>query len=121
MNAANADQATLGKLTERLPAESVAVLREVQRIIAQLSREAARMGQLSPEASERNRFACLHRCCAKHVLEQTGVERAKRKKTLAILGNQYRRRGLSGAVPMSRIKQTDGGSARSARARPTPA
>lgn len=107
MNTQKTDQATLDRLTEGLPAESVAVLREVERMIDHLSREAIRMGQLSPEAYERNKFAYLHRSYSKHVLEQTGVERARRKKVVAILGDQYKGRGLSDAVPMARIKQTD--------------
>lgn len=91
-------------LVDLLPPESVAVLKEVQQMIDRLSREAVDMGQLSPEAYERNKFAYLRRSYAKHVMEQTPGEKARRARVLSILGDQYKGRGMTEAASMSQIQ-----------------
>lgn len=88
-----------------LPEGSAQVLGEIRQFIDRLSREAVRMGQLSPEAYERNRFTYLRRSYAKHLLEQTKAQKAKRSRTIALLGEQYRGRGLSEQAPMAQLRR----------------
>jgi hypothetical protein len=91
-------------MMHNLPEESVKVLTEVQAMIDKLSKEAVRMGQLSAEAYERNKFAYLRRSYAKYTLEQTPGEKASRARAISILGEQYKGRGLTEAATMEQIK-----------------
>lgn len=92
------------ELMNELPADSVKVLQEVQQMIDRLSKEAVALGQLDAETYERNKFAYLRRSYAKHIMEQTEGEKARRSRVLSILGDQYKGRGLTDAVPMSKIQ-----------------
>lgn len=104
MNMDGADpQAYVSKM-QGLPEESVQVLQEVQKLIDDLSQEAVRLGQLDPEAFKRNRFAYLRRSYAKHILEQTTGEKAKRSRVISILGDQYKGRGLVQAETMAKMQ-----------------
>lgn len=89
---------------EQLPPESIKTLAEVEKMIDGLSKEAVRLGQLDEEAYKRNRFAYLHRSYAKHTAELTGGETAARKRAIAVLGDQYKGRGMTDAVDMAKIK-----------------
>ena len=91
-------------LMKQLPETSVKVLQDVQQMVDRLSREAVQMGQLSPEAYERNKFAYLRRSYAKHVVEQPAGAKAQRSRTISILGDQYKGRGLTEAAPMKQIQ-----------------
>ena len=104
MNMDGADPQAYVSMMQGLPEESVAVLQEVQTMIDRLSKDAVRLGQLDPEAFKRNRFAYLRRSYAKHTLEQTKGQKAKRARTIAVLGEQYKGRGLSETAAMSAIK-----------------
>jgi N12 class adenine-specific DNA methylase/predicted ABC-type ATPase len=90
----------------QLPPESVKVMEEVRAMIDQLSQEAVKLGQLSPEAFKRNRFAYLHRSYVKHTAELTKQEGASRQRAIAVLGDQYKGRGMSDAVDMAKVKNT---------------
>ncbi|WP_341714434.1 hypothetical protein [Limnobacter sp.] len=92
------------QLMDALPADSVKVLKDVQQMIDRLSKEAVALGQLDSEAYERNKFAYLRRSYAKHLTDQTPIEKAKRSRVLSILGDQYKGRGLSDSVPMAKIQ-----------------
>lgn len=100
----NADPNAASALERRLPPESIKTLGEVKALIDELSREAVRLGQLSPEAYQRNRFAYLRRSYAKYLSELTKRDAAKRARAIAILGEQYRGRGITEAVSMDRLK-----------------
>lgn len=89
---------------KQLPEESVKVLKEVRDLIDQLSQEAIRLGQLSPDAYARNKFAYLHRSYIKHTAELTKGEAAGRKRAIAVLGDQYKGRGMTDAVDMAKVK-----------------
>jgi hypothetical protein len=104
MNMDGADPKAYVSMMQGLPEESVKVLTDVQKMIDQLSKEAVRLGQLSPEAYERNKFAYLRRSYAKHIMEQTAGEKAKRARVISILGDQYRGRGLTESAAMDKIK-----------------
>ena len=104
MNMDGNDPQAYVSMMQGLPEESVKVLQDVQKMIDQLSQEAVRMGQLDADAFARNRFAYLRRSYAKHTLEQTAGEKAKRSRTIAVLGEQYKGRGLSESAPMDKIK-----------------
>ncbi|WP_275272283.1 LPD1 domain-containing protein [Limnobacter sp. P1] len=92
------------QLMDALPADSVKVLKDVQQMIDRLSREAMALGQLDAETFERNKFAYLRRSYAKHIMEQTKGEKARRSRVLSILGDQYKGRGLTDSVPMAKIQ-----------------
>lgn len=99
-----ADPQEAARLMDELPADSVQVLGEVATMIEKLSREAIAMDQLSQEAYERNRFAYLRRSYVKHVLPQDEKGQKRRSKTIAILGEQYKGRGLTEAASMRQKK-----------------
>ncbi|HEY9208653.1 MAG TPA: hypothetical protein VIP31_06380 [Acidovorax sp.] len=104
MNMDGNDPQAYVSMMQGLPEESVKVLQDVQKMIDQLSQEAVRLGQLDADAFARNRFAYLRRSYAKHTLEQTAGQKAKRSRTIAVLGEQYKGRGLSESAPMDKIK-----------------
>lgn len=101
-----ADPQEAARLMDELPAESVQVLGEVAAMIDKLSKEAMAMGQLSPEAYERNKFAYLRRSYMKHVIPQDEKGQKRRGRAIALLGEQYKGRGLTEAAPMRQIQNT---------------
>ena len=100
----NDDPQAADYFEKQLPEESVKVLKEVRDLIDQLSKEAIRLGQLSPEAYERNKFAYLRRSYVKHTAELTGAETKGRARAISILGDQYKGRGMTDAVDMAKFK-----------------
>lgn len=104
MNMDSQDAQAYMSMMQGLPEESVAVLTDIQKMIDQLSKEAINLGQLSPEAYERNKFAYLRRSYAKHILEQTNGEKAKRARVISVLGEQYKGRGMTESAAMDKIK-----------------
>lgn len=106
MNMDGSDPKAYMSMMQGLPEESVKVLTDVQKMIDQLSKEAVRLGQLSPEAYEANKFAYLRRSYAKHILEQTAGEKAKRARVISVLGDQYKGRGLTESATMAKLKNT---------------
>ncbi|TXH15579.1 MAG: hypothetical protein E6R03_06960, partial [Hyphomicrobiaceae bacterium] len=102
MNNANPEAAAY--FEAQLPPESVKILADVKRLIDELSKEAVRLGQLSPEAFERNRFEYLHRSYLKHTMELTKGETESRRRSIAVLGDQYKGRGMADAVDMAKFK-----------------
>lgn len=99
-----ADPTEADRLEKQLPEESVKVLRDVRQMVDSLSRDAVSLGQLSPEAFKRNRFAYLRRSYAKYVMEQNSGDKAKRARVISILGEQYKGRGLTELAAMAQIK-----------------
>ena len=100
------DPHTIYTMMQNLPDESVKVLMEVQTMIDSLSKEAVRMGQLSQDAYDRNKFAYLRRSYAKYTLAQTESEKKGRARVISILGDQYKNRGLNEAATMEQIKNS---------------
>lgn len=101
MNNRNGDD-----LLAELPKESQDVLRGMKERIDTLSREAVRLGQLSADTYEQNRMAYLHRSYRKYELEATKQERTASARTVRILGDQYKGRGMVDGVEMSKIQNT---------------
>ena len=99
-----ADASAADGLMQDLPAESVKVLQEVQKMIDHLSREAVSLGQLSEQAYKAHRFAYLRRSYAKHVVELSPKENAKRGRTISVLGDQYKGRGFEEGASMRQIQ-----------------
>ena len=91
-------------LMQQLPPESIQTLAEVEKMIDRLSREAVALGQLDPEAFKRNRYAYLRRSYVKHTAELTPGEAKRRGRTIAILGDQYKGRGMVEGVAMRQIQ-----------------
>jgi hypothetical protein len=89
---------------QQLPPESIKTMAEVEKMIDKLSKEAVSLGQLSPEAFKRNRYAYLRRSYVKHTTELTQGEAKSRARTISILGNQYKGRGMTEGVTMSKIQ-----------------
>jgi hypothetical protein len=102
LNESNED--TSQELTKGLPEQSVKVLQDVRQMIDRLSKEAVRMGQLSQDAYDRNKFAYLRRSYAKYTLTQTEGEKKGRARAISILGDQYKGRGLTESASMDQIK-----------------
>jgi hypothetical protein len=98
------DPHTIYTMMQNLPEDSVKVLMEVQAMVDKLSREAVRMGQLSQDAYDRNKFAYLRRSYAKYTLTQTEGEKKGRARAISILGDQYKGRGLTESASMDQIK-----------------
>ncbi len=100
------DPHAIYSMMQGLPEESVKVLMEVQGMIDKLSKEAVRMGQLSPDAYEANKFAYLRRSYAKYTFNQTAGEKAGRARAISVLGDQYKGRGLLEAATMAQIQSS---------------
>jgi hypothetical protein len=107
MNMDGSDPSAYISMMQGLPEESVQVLQEVQQMIDALSREAVRQGQLDPRSYERLKFAYLRRTYQKYLSELTPTERAARQRTIRILGDQYRTRGLLEPVDMAKMQAAD--------------
>jgi hypothetical protein len=80
------------------------VLQQVQKMIDELSREAVRLGQLDEETFKKHRFAYLRRSYFKHEAELTKSEVASRGRTISILGDQYKGRGMVAKAPMRQVQ-----------------
>jgi hypothetical protein len=89
---------------EQLPAESVRVLADVEKWIDKMSDEAVKLGLLSPESRERHRYAYLRRSYLKHEEDATPQQRTNRRRAIAVLGDQYKGRGIVDGVEMNRIE-----------------
>lgn len=100
----NADPQAQAYFEAQLPAESLPVMEEIKTMIDKLSQEAVALGQLDPESFKRNRFEYLRRSYIKHTAELTKGETASRKRAIAILGEQYKGRGMTDAVDMGKFK-----------------
>ena len=100
----SADPQSSDYLMSQLPPESIKTLADVEKMIDSLSKEAVALGQLDPEAYQRNRFAYLRRSYVKHEAELTKGDTAMRKRAISILGDQYKGRGMTDAVPMRKIQ-----------------
>ena len=101
-----AERAAYNDKLRGLPEGSVRVLREVQQMIDDLSREAVRLGQLSPEAYQRHRFAYVRRSYLKHVVGADPEHQAMRRRAITVLGDQYRGRGLEIDAGMAQMRAT---------------
>lgn len=88
----------------QLPPESIQTMAEVERMIDHLSKEAVALGQLDPESFKRNRFAYLRRSYVKHTAELTKGEARGRARTISILGDQYKGRGMTDGVEMRKVR-----------------
>jgi len=100
----NADPQAAKYFEDQLPPDSIKVMEEIKGLIDKLSQEAVDLGQLDPESFKRNRFEYLRRSYVKHTAELTKGETAARKRAIAILGEQYKGRGLSEAIDMAKFK-----------------
>lgn len=100
----NADQQSSAYFEAQLPPESVKIMEEVKAMIDKLSQEAVALGQLDRETFERNRFEYLRRSYIKHTTELTKAETEKRKRAIAIMGEQYKGRGMTEAIEMAKFK-----------------
>jgi hypothetical protein len=82
------------RLLKSLPEAQQSALRSLKDYITDLGRQAVALGQLSPEAFARNENAYLHRTYAKFELDDTKQEKAARAKSIRVLGDQYKGRGI---------------------------
>ena len=104
MNMDGSDPRAYVSMMHGLPEESVKVLQDVQQLIDKLSREAVALGQLDPQAYERNKFAYLRRSYVKYTDELNPGDKAKRSRAISILGDQYKGRGLSESAAMKQVE-----------------
>lgn len=88
----------------QLPPDSLAVMQDVRKMIDSLSQEAVRLGQLDAESFKRNRFAYLRRSYIKHTTELTKHEAASRQRAIAVMGDQYKSRGMTDGVDMAKVQ-----------------
>ena len=100
----NDDPQAAAYFEQQLPAESLAVMNDVKKMIDSLSQEAVRLGQLDAETFKKNRFAYLRRSYVKHTAELTKHEAASRKRAIAVLGDQYKARGITDAVDQAKVQ-----------------
>lgn len=99
--ATNADQEQVSALVANLPEASREVLDEIKALVDKLGQEQVRLGNMTAETFERNRWAYLHRSYMKWETEQTAAERASR--ALRTKGDQYKMRGIVQAIPGTRL------------------
>jgi hypothetical protein len=90
------------QLLAALPETSRQMLLDLKDRIDQMGKEAVRLGLLSQETYERNAMAYLHRSYRKYELD-TPAQKALRARSVRILGDQFKGRGLRDDVTMGRI------------------
>jgi N12 class adenine-specific DNA methylase len=100
----NDDPQAAAYFEQQLPPESLEVMNEVKKMIDQLSQEAVRLGQLDAETFKKNRFAYLRRSYVKHTAELTKGEAASRRRAIAVMGDQYKARGITDGVDMKKVQ-----------------
>lgn len=95
------------ELVAQLPEESRQHLQKIKAMVEEMSQEAIKLGQLSPETHARNEMAYLHRAYAKYELENAdGAHQAATRRQ--IMGDQYKGRGLRFEVDPNRLVGFDG-------------
>ena len=103
-----AEPGVADRLLEQLPDEAQATLRELKTLINRMGVEAVELDMISRESYERNLNAYLHRTFYKHELGETATDRIKRARSIRILGDQFKGRGLRDDVAMDKIKWPEG-------------
>lgn len=91
-------------LLEALPATERGLLKSVKADITAMGDEAVRLGQLSKESMERNRMSYLHRTYEKHETDDP-MSKAQRSRTIRVLGDQYKGRGMVDWVSRDSIEK----------------
>jgi hypothetical protein len=92
------------QLMEALPQESIETLQTLRKMIDDLSLEAVRLGQLSQDSYNRNRFAYLHRVYEKNVIDTEGIiAKTLRARSMKVKGDHLKGRGIFAEVSMSNI------------------
>lgn len=92
------------QLMEALPKESIETLQTLRKMIDDLSLEAVRLGQLSQDSYNRNRFAYLHRVYQKNVIDTEGIiAKTLRARSMKVKGDHLKGRGIFAEVSMSNI------------------
>lgn len=106
MSDKTADSAAERALFDSLPEQARETLEQLKRDIDNVSRDAIRLGLLSEESYQRNRFAYLHRSYDKYEEEQNS-EPIVRANAVRVLGDSFKGRGMRDDVTMSAIEATD--------------
>lgn len=91
------------ELEAQLKPEALERLRGMREFIDSIGAEAVRLGDMSAEVFERNKGAWLHRSYMKHEAEETASEKAHRARTVKILGDQYKMRGIKHETALDTI------------------
>ena len=103
---ASPDQAGEAALMAQLPEESRAALKAIKDQIDALGQEAINLGMISAETIERNRMAYLHRSYQRYEMED-GTAKVARTRTIKILGDQFKGRGMRDDADMGKIAALD--------------
>lgn len=100
------DTATEQALMAAMPESSRETLRQLKDRIDQMGRDAVALGLLSAETYERNAMAYLHRSYRKYELDDP-AQSAVRSRSVRILGDQYKGRGLRDDAGSAKIATPD--------------
>ncbi len=95
------------KLMEQLPQESRATLEALKDQIDKLGQEAVKLGLITAETIDRNRFAYLHRSYKRYEMEDGSSVKGARSRAIKILGDQFKGRGLRDDADMAKIAALD--------------
>jgi|GEM_PF-4670401 len=93
-------------LFDALPEGQRAVLASLKQDIEHLSDEAVRLGLISAESRERNRFAYMHRSYERHTADERLANEVK-SRSIRILGDTLKGRGMRDNASMAQIGTAD--------------
>ncbi|WP_418131479.1 transglycosylase SLT domain-containing protein [Variovorax sp. 278MFTsu5.1] len=98
------DTARERELLERLPAVQQEVMRQMKTDIDNLSKEAVKLGLITPETYERNKMAYVHRSYKKYEAELTGSQAVARQRAQRLKGDQFKGRGMELEASLDRVR-----------------
>lgn len=97
------DTAREQDLLSRLPADQQAIMQQVKQEIDKQSQEAVKLGLISQETYDRNKYAYVHRSYKKYEAELTGSQAVARQRAQRLKGDQFKGRGIDLDVSLDRV------------------
>jgi hypothetical protein len=98
------DTAREADLLAKLSPAQREVMQQAKQDIDHLSREALKLGLISPEVYERNAFAYVHRSYKKYEMELTDSQILVRQRAQRLKGDQFKGRGMEMETTIDRIR-----------------
>lgn len=98
------DTAREAELLAKLSPAQREVMQQAKQDIDHLSREALKLGLISPEVYERNAFAYVHRSYKKYEAELTDSQILVRQRAQRLKGDQFKGRGMEIETTIDRIR-----------------
>ena len=96
------------RLLAQLPGDSVALLQGIKQKLVDMGQQAVDLGLLSQEVYDKNKYAYLHRDYAKYEFA-AAAQSAARGKTLGIMADSFKHRGMEARIEPDRVMVDEAG------------